>query len=322
MPRQSSGPDLIAQIRRAAFDLRDENPPKAAQALRRLLKDAGPAEPLVRGALGEILLEDLDDADGALHEFRRLIALAPSLPAGHLGLGRALARTGERREASKELALARVGFVELAERARHKPDDEPEGADEALLTALEIAVEEHGLDLDDWAPPVFDLALFAWAEDTRLFDAEDGSDTDDWERYGSLRVVIDGLNGGLEAALAVAERIADRAPLPEPRRRHLRSIAYEEAQRWSEAAAQALAATSDLDRSFVAEEVLRAISLLARAGDAAHARELLERLRARLETDRESADEAGQTRIDELLESASASLAGVDPLVPLGVRGK
>ena len=321
--REPEQPDMVGEIRRAAFDLRRGDPSEAVRVLRRLLREAGPAEPLVHGALGEILLEDFDDVDGALHHFRRLVALAPELPAGHLGLGRALAKNDDRLAAARELATAREGLVRLVEEARATPDRDHPGADEALLSALELAFEEHDLAGDAAPMARFDPSLFAFAEEVRLFDADEADDLDDWERYGRLCAALEAQGGELEAALATAARIADRAPLPEPRRHQLRSVAFEAAGRWAEAAREAVLATDALDGAFVAEEVLRTASLLSRAGDEAQARALLDRLRARLEAEKARTDEEGRAAIDTVLEELSALVApGAPALVTLGRRGQ
>src|SRR2546423_14185617 len=88
-------PEVLADIRRAAFELRQTDPQEAVRLLRRAAATGGGAEVLARGALGEIYLEEFGDLDGALHEFRRVLQLAPGLPAAELGLARTLRASGD-----------------------------------------------------------------------------------------------------------------------------------------------------------------------------------------------------------------------------------
>src|SRR5438552_18848596 len=81
---------VLDEIRRAAFELRLTDPQEAVRVLRRAAGKGGEAEVLARGALGEIYLEELGDLDGAEHEFRRVLQLAPGLAAAELGLARTL----------------------------------------------------------------------------------------------------------------------------------------------------------------------------------------------------------------------------------------
>src|SRR5438128_2139298 len=78
---------VLDDIRRAAFELRQTDPQEAIRILRRAAQQGGEAEVLARGALGEIYLDELGDLDGAEHEFRRVLQLAPGLSAAE--------RTGE-----------------------------------------------------------------------------------------------------------------------------------------------------------------------------------------------------------------------------------
>ncbi|MFL5446699.1 MAG: hypothetical protein ACJ78W_19440, partial [Myxococcales bacterium] len=87
-------PEILAEIRRAAFELRTSDPQAAVRILRRAAASGGGAEVLARGALGEIYLTELGDLDGAEHEYRRVLALAPGLAAAELGLARVLRETG------------------------------------------------------------------------------------------------------------------------------------------------------------------------------------------------------------------------------------
>ena len=74
-------PEVLADIRRAAFELRQTDPHEAVRLLRRAAAAGGGAEILARGALGEIYLEEFGDLDGAEHEFRAVLHAVPGLPA-------------------------------------------------------------------------------------------------------------------------------------------------------------------------------------------------------------------------------------------------
>src|SRR5437588_342098 len=62
--------ELLAEIRRAAFELRQEQPQEAMRVLRRVAAAGGAAEGLARGALGELYFDEFGDLDGAAHEDR------------------------------------------------------------------------------------------------------------------------------------------------------------------------------------------------------------------------------------------------------------
>lgn len=318
--------DLVTEIRRAAFELRQDDPHEAVRVLRRLMKTAGPAEPLVHGALGEILLDDFDDVDGALHHFRRLVALAPELPAGHIGLARALGRNGEAAGAQTAYHHAQRGLASMLAQARATPEADHPGADEAMLAALELALEERELLREvatATAPAELDAGLLAWAEASRLFDAEEGDDPDDWVRYARLRAALQAGTGDTPAALATVERVAALARLPADRVAYLRSCAHEAADDLAAAASAAREGLGDLEGAFEAEEVLRAASLLGRSGSQAAGAELLDRLRLRLERERARADPAGRAAIDALLEEVRTLAAGNGPkLVSIGLAGR
>src|SRR3954468_10090072 len=94
---------VLDEIRHAALELRRTDPQEAVRVLRRAAAQGGEAEVLARGALGEIYLEEFGDLDGAEHEFRRVLELAPRLTAAEIGLSRT------RREAG-DFAAAEQGF--------------------------------------------------------------------------------------------------------------------------------------------------------------------------------------------------------------------
>src|SRR5437660_12468442 len=103
--------ELLAEIRRAAFELRQEQPQEAMRVLRRVAAAGGAAEVLARGALGELYFDEFGDLDGAEHEYRKVLAAAPGLPAAELGLGRVLREAGRLDEAGSALQSALQGLA-------------------------------------------------------------------------------------------------------------------------------------------------------------------------------------------------------------------
>src|SRR5437773_12336436 len=99
---------VLDDIRRAAFELRETNPQEAVRVLRRAAQQGGEAEVLARGALGELYLDEFGDLDGAEHEFRRVLQLAPGLTAAEIGLARARRQSGD-------LKGAETGFFRACE---------------------------------------------------------------------------------------------------------------------------------------------------------------------------------------------------------------
>jgi hypothetical protein len=314
---------LLDAIRDAAFGLRERDPAEAVRQLRKLAKSAGPLEPLVQGALGEILLEEFDDVDGALHHFRRLVALAPSLPAGHVGLARAAARNGEASVAQDAFAAAQAGLAKLVADARapSAPEHIADTAGEALLTALEVAVEERAFAAEfqtGRAPSPVPPEPIAWAEEARLFDDEEG-DHDDWLRFARLAASYLAGAGKLDEALALAARLEQATGWSADRTANVRSFALEAAGRLPEAGAAAADAVGSLEGDFEAEEVLRAVDLLREAGDDLRADELLARLTARIEAERKRAGPEDAELLGELLEGVrSRGRKGAKALVSLG----
>src|SRR5437870_4140551 len=94
-------PEVLADIRRAAFELRQTDPQEAVRLLRRAAAPGGGAEVLARGALGEIYLDEFGDLDGAEHELRTVLHAVPDLHAAQL---RQL--LGRPEEAARALAQA------------------------------------------------------------------------------------------------------------------------------------------------------------------------------------------------------------------------
>src|SRR5712671_6131049 len=222
-------PEILAEIRRAALELRTTDPQAAVRILRRAAATGGGAEVLARGALGEIYLEELGDLDGAEHEYRRVLELAPGLAAAELGLARVLRESGATSEAqahSRAAVASLESDVASFREGTGSGQPIPPGAEEVVLTLLEAAIE---------AEEKIDDSLLDWAVRERLFDAlsgEEGDPAEDWFRFHSLRARLLWLLGRREAsaqtyaiavailqqAIAAAEARLERAS-PEERER-------------------------------------------------------------------------------------------------------
>jgi tetratricopeptide (TPR) repeat protein len=203
--------DVLAQIRRAAFELREEDPQAAVRILRTIAAQGGAAEVLARGALGEIYLEELGDLDAAESSFRAVIARAPGLPAARLGLGRTLRESGRLAEAEEEVQRALLGFEqELITFKRMAEEGEQlfEGGEETVLAVLDVAVDladlRHQLGKNGSVKVPLDETLLAWARGERLFDATE--EHEDWIRFHSLWARLRVMTGrGREAMVLLAE---------------------------------------------------------------------------------------------------------------------
>ena len=211
--------DPLDEIRRAAFELRQTDPQEAVRVLRRAAAAGGDAEVLARGALGEIYLEEFADLDGAEHEFRKVLQLAPGLSAAELGLARVLREQGEARMADQGFERALLGIARDVQGFRDSAEELPEGAEEIVLTLLEVANElgelrsAHGRDNAVKVP--LDESLLVWAESERLLDSTE--DADDWVRFYSLWTQLRLMTGrGEEAVAAIAS-----AHLPEEHKKGL-----------------------------------------------------------------------------------------------------
>jgi tetratricopeptide (TPR) repeat protein len=223
-PMRDVDPEILAEIRRAALELRTTDPQAAVRVLRRVAADGGAAEVLARGALGEIYFEELGDLDGAEHEYRQVLALAPGLAAAELGLARVLQETGAKSESQAHYRAAVASLekdVGSFRDASAAGQPVPPGAEEVVLTLLEAAIEAQQR-LDD--------SLLDWAVRERLFDAlsgEEGDPAEDWFRFHSLRAQLLWQQGRredsaqayavavaiLQQAIAAAEaRLADASP--------------------------------------------------------------------------------------------------------------
>jgi hypothetical protein len=233
-------PEVLADIRRAAFELRQTDPQEAVRLLRRAAAAGGGAEVLARGALGEIYLEELGDLDGAEHEFRAVLHAVPGLPAAELGLARVLHETGDRRGELQALSRAVEGLSrDVAGFRERKADGEalPAGVEEVVLTLLEAALDRARVD----PQARLDEDLLRWAEQERLFDAlgeEEEDPLEDWLRFHSLWAQLRRLTGrAAEAARALAEAEA-AGQLPAREAAALRRQALEDAGDLEGAAAE------------------------------------------------------------------------------------
>lgn len=283
----------LDEVRHAAFELRYTKPDEAVRILRRLVKRGGEIEALAHGALAEILLDDFDDVDGAIHHFQRLNTLAPGMPAGEIGLARAHGRNGEVKQAQQSYARALAGLEKLAREAMTSTDPESlEGADETVLTALELAVEERELLSDHslTTPPLTQPSaeVLEWAEKVRLFDAsedeedEDVAELDDWLRFAQLRTVLASFDNQVEAALSHVDRISALVPFPPVERFRLRSVAYEAASDYAHAGEEALQSLKAAGRDWMPNEMVRAAGLLMTADRKADAHAVVKQLQEQL----------------------------------------
>ena len=212
---------VLDEIRNAAFELRHDDPQEAVRVLRKAAQQGGEAEVLARGALGEIYLEEFGDLDGAEHEFRRVLQLAPGLSAAEIGLART------RREAGDAQAAA-AGFVRAIEGLcrdvrSFAEGSVPAGAEEVVLTLLEIAVELAELRA---GPVPLDEELLAWAAAQRLFDGEE--DRDDWVRFHALWTRLRLLTGRPEEAVTALREAERSGELPSDNARELLSLALKD----------------------------------------------------------------------------------------------
>lgn len=280
----------LNDIRRAAFDLRTTDPSEAVRILRRVVRKKSGWEALAHGALGEILLDDFEDLDGALHHYEKLFELAPALPMSSMGLARTYQRMGRTDDAQEAYARTCSRFEEsLTPLLAPLDAGEPAapGIEEGLLTMLQAAVEEREMlvmspsNRRAATPPA---ALLDRAEAGRVFDLEGDEgefDAEDWGRYALLRGTLLAMDGLIDEALAVVDRVAQLAPLPAAHRERIRSIVHEAHEDWEEAA-EALANSVDGDLSKLEiEDSLRMAVLLTGADSEDGARQLLEKLKTR-----------------------------------------
>jgi hypothetical protein len=316
----------LDEIRRAAFELRQRDPSEAVRILRRMVKRGGDVEALAHGALAEILLDDFDDIDGALHHFQRLLVLAPGMPAGELGHARALARNDDVPAAQKAYARALEGFEKLARKAMQTKDaEELDGIDETILTALELAVEERELlhETGHGGKPQTQpsVDILYWAETERVFDPDEDEEGDlgDWLRYTQLRAVLAALDKKLPDALNRVEHLAKYVPLPPEELPRLRSFAHEAARDVPSAAEEALQAIRLASGLVNPDDALRAASLLTEVERLADAHGVLRQLEQQLQAPHAASTLPPELR-QELLGQVKERLQDLAPpgLVSLG----
>ena len=213
---------VLDDIRRAAFELRQTDPQEAVRVLRRAAQQGGEAEVLARGALGEIYLDEFGDLDGAEHEFRRVLQLAPGLTAAEIGLARARRQSGDLKGAETAFLRAIEGLSRDI-RGFREAETLPEGAEEVVLTLLETAVELA--ELRKGAVPL-DEEILAWAAAQKLFHDEE--DKDDWVRFHALWTQLRILTGRPEEAVTALREAERQGELPPEEAKELLGLALRE----------------------------------------------------------------------------------------------
>ena len=262
---------VLDDIRQAAFELRLTDPQEAVRVLRRAAAQGGEAEVLARGALGEIYLEEFGDLDGAESEFRKVLAAAPGLAAAEIGLARTRREAGDFQQADAGFVRALTSLQKDVGEFGKEP---PPGAEEVVLTLLEIAIElaemrgASGHDKDISVP--LDEDVLQWAGSERLFDNED--DHDDWMRFHALWTQLRLLTGRPEESLAALREAERQGQLPSAEAARLVSLALEDLGDLPRAGAEAKRMLELLDAPWPLGEVVRAAHLLGDSG-----RPLLER---------------------------------------------
>jgi tetratricopeptide (TPR) repeat protein len=213
---------VLDDIRRAAFEVRQTDPKEAVRILRRAAQQGGEAEVLARGALGEIYLDEYGDLDGAEHEFRRVLQLAPGLTAAEIGLARTRREAGDTMGAETAFLRAIEGLSRDV-RGFRESGTLPAGAEEVVLTLLETAVELAELRKGD-VP--LDEELLSWASAEKLFDAEE--DRDDWVRLHALWTRLRILTGRPEEAVTALREAERSGELPSEDAKELLRLALKE----------------------------------------------------------------------------------------------
>jgi len=262
---------VLDDIRQAAFELRQTDPQEAVRVLRRAAAQGGDAEVLARGALGEIYLEEFGDLDGAEAEFKRVLQAAPGLAAAEIGLARTRREGGDFPEADAGFARAIEGLMKDIAGFGKEP---PPGAEEVVLTLLEVTIELAELRAaaghDKKVSVPLNEDILQWAATEKLFDSE--GDQDDWIRFHALWTRLRLLTGRPEEALAAVRESERQGQLPAPEAARLVSLALEDLGDLPRAGAEAKRMLSLLEAPWPLGEVARASHLLGPAG-----RELLER---------------------------------------------
>ena len=276
----------LAEIRRAAFELRRSDPQEAVRVLRKAASQGGAAAVLAHGALGEIYLEEFGDLDGAEAEFRAVLKSAPGLPAAELGLARVLRESGRLPEADQSFLRALLGFSQdlLLLKAKQESGEElPEGAEEAALALLEVSVElgdlRHELGRNGSVKIPIDESLPVWAQKIRLFDSEEDGERDDWIRFHALWSRLRVLTGRAAEAAAVLADAERAGELPAEEGARLRSEALEEAGDEQGALAEARRLhllDTEAGRVFEPDDISHLAGLLQAQGDEPGAKAVLQ----------------------------------------------
>jgi hypothetical protein len=288
--------DVLAEIRHAAYDLRESDPQEAVKVLRRIAKQGGLAAALAHGALGEIYLTELGDLDAAEASFRAVLASEPKLPAAYIGLGRVLREAGRLREADDALTHALLGLTHdtTAMKTARDAGEPIEGDEATVLELLEVSVElceiRHQLGSNGSTRTPIDEGILAWAASARLFDTdesdEDDGAQDDWAQFHALwarlRTLTHRANEAV-TALAEAEAKQELDPMSAAR---LRSEAMELAGDNAgslEQAQRLRTITKETDEFFRPDDVEHLAGLLQAAGDETQAQAVIQEALAQAE---------------------------------------
>ena len=252
---------VIDDIRRAAFELRQTDPQEAVRVLRRAAAEGGEAEVLARGALAEIYLEEFGDLDGAESEFRKVLSAAPGLTAAEIGLARTRRESGDFAQADAGFTRALEGLMRDLRAFEKEP---PAGAEEVVLTMLEVAIELTELRSasghDKSVPTPIDEDLLNWAATEKLFDAE--GDADDWVRFHALWTQLRLITGRAEEALTAVREAERQGELPAADSARLLSLAFEDLGDPARAGMEAKRMLESLPPPWPLAEVLRVARLV------------------------------------------------------------
>jgi tetratricopeptide (TPR) repeat protein len=328
---QDIDPEVLAEIRHAAYDLRETDPQEAVRVLRRVAKQGGLAAALANGALGEIYLNELGDLDAAEASFRAVLSLEPKLPAAYIGLGRVLREAGRLREADDALtrALIGLGHDAVAMKASSEAGEPIEGDDATILEMLEVSVEvceiKHDLGSNGETRSPIDESLLKWAASSRIFDnEEDPDDDDDWTQFHALWARLRALTGRANEAvtvLAEAETNEELVPMSAAR---LRSEALELAGDKAgslEQARRLRELVKEADEFFRPDDVEHLAGLLQEAGNEPEARAVLQEALTQAEAELKDTELIEEVReaFEEAVKTYRTAL-GPDATVQLGRR--
>jgi len=328
---QDIAPEVLAEIRHAAYDLRESDPQEAVRVLRRIAKQGGLASALANGALGEIYLNELGDLDAAEAAFRAVLTIEPKLPAAYIGLGRVMREAGRLREADDALSRAILGLTNDANGMKEqRAAGEPiEGAEATILEMLEVSVElceiRHELGSNGETRTPLDESLLRWAESERLFDSEEEPDDDDeWAQFHALWSTLRALtHRAAEAASSLAEA-EDQKELGPINGARLRSEALELSGDLPGALEQARrlrALVKEADEFFRPDDVEHLAGLLQGAGNEPEAKAVLQEALTQAEGELKDPEVTGEVR--EAFEEAAKTYRtalGPEATVQLGRR--